>query len=131
MSASPRSDPVRSISYFRNVDTDDDNAKSNHTNFAIVTSRGVSRQNDRRLSGRITYCANREKNPFPISIVDSFNAPCNSSVWKAQSPTNKSKIRQWVERRYYQSEVTWGYTSSRPAKKSLSNKRGPKHVPVA
>jgi hypothetical protein len=51
------------------------------------------------------YCSANRESP----IVDSFDAPCDSSVWKAQLPsTNASKIRQWVERRYYQHEVTWG-----------------------
>src|SRR5271155_261832 len=123
---SPRSDPVRIISYFLNGDTDhDNNEKPNDTNFAIVTSRGVRRfalpPPKRSSSFGSYYSANRESPLYPIPIVDSLDAPCDSSVWKAQLPTNTSKIRQLIERRYYQYEVTWGLYVLSPGEKVVIN----------
>ena len=75
----------------------------------LVGSEDITLPPPKRSSSFGPYCsANGESPLYPIPIVDSFDAPCDSSVWKTQLPTNTSKIRQWVERRYYQHEVTWG-----------------------
>src|SRR5271170_4230323 len=65
------------------------------------------------------YSANRER---AIPVVDSFDAPSDSPVWTKQPPnTSTSKIRQWVERRYYQYEVTWGLYVLTPGEKVVIN----------
>jgi hypothetical protein len=51
----------------------------------------------------------------------SFDFPPTSLGWCVHSPPNKGSIRKWLERKYYQYEVTWGPYVLTPGEKIFVN----------
>lgn len=84
----------------------------------LVGSKDITPHPRKRSSSVGPYFSGDRESPLPsLVIIDSFDAPPESSVWKTQPPTSTSKIRQSISRRYYQYEVTWGLYILTPGEK--------------
>ena len=75
----------------------------------------------KRSSSSGPYFSAHREIPSPRFLVDSFDAPPESSVWKTRPSTSTSEIRQWAACRYYQYEVTWGLYVLTPGEKVVIN----------
>lgn len=88
----------------------------------LVGSKDITPHPRKRSSSVGPYFSvDRESPLHRPPIIDSFDAPPESSVWKIQPPANTSKIRQSIANRYYQYEVTWGLYVLTPGEKVVIN----------
>jgi len=51
----------------------------------------------------------------------SFDSTPITLAWYVKRPTNKTRIRNWLDRQYYQYEVTWGLYVLTPTEKIIIN----------
>ena len=51
----------------------------------------------------------------------SFDLTPITPAWYVKRPTNKTRIRNWLDRQYYQFEVTWGLYVLTPTEKIMIN----------